>query len=261
MDNVKIMKPPLKYLGSKKILVPKIKEYWKDQQRLVEPFVGGMSIALGLNPKEALLNDINPYVINLYQQIQEGLKVKTTPYINTSEQYYMNRDRLNQLIREKNILTPECAELYYYLNHTSTNGLCRFNLKGFFNAAKGSYDKINYLMDFSEYTPILQKWVFECGDFSKLEIKDNDFIYADPPYDETFTKYSKRAFDWYDQTRLAKWLAKHPGKVIASNNATDAIIQLYTNLGFTIDTIEVPKRICLSGERKPMMEMFATKNF
>ena len=96
-------------------------------------------------------------------------------------------------------------------------------------------------------------------DFKKVELEESDFVYADPPYDDTFTKYSKGAFGWYDQTRLANWLAKHPGKVVASNNGTDQILELYSNLGFQIELIEVPKKICLSGERKPMMEMLAYK--
>jgi DNA adenine methylase len=179
--------------------------------------------------------------------------------VNTSEQYYKNRDRFNEIIASGDILTPECAEILYYLNKTSTNGLMRFNLKGFFNAAKGSYETINYRTDFDDYTDILNKWEFMCGDFKNVPLDKSDFIYADPPYDETFTKYSKKQFNWYDQTRLANWLSKHPGMVIASNNATDRIVELYSNCGFEIELIEVPKKICLSGYRKPMMEMFAIK--
>lgn len=253
------IRPVLKYLGGKTNLVSKIAEYWEDKQRLVEPFVGGMSVVLGLNPTQALLNDINPYVINLYKQIQGGLNVAVTPYINTEEQYYKNRDRLNEIIDSGDINTPECAELIYYLNHSSTNGLMRYNKKGHFNAAKGSYETVNYIMDFVQYTPIFKRWEFQCGDFKKIELEPTDFIYADPPYDDTFTKYSRQEFSWYDQVRLANWLAKHPGKVIASNNGTDRIMSLYSDLGFDVELIELPKKICLSGERKPMMEMFAIK--
>jgi DNA adenine methylase len=253
------LKPVLKYLGGKRTLVSKIAEQWEDKQRLVEPCVGGMSVVLGLNPTRALLNDINPYVINLYKQIQIGLKVEITPYINTEEQYYKNRERLNDIIDSGDINTPECAELIYYLNHSSTNGLMRFNKKGHFNAAKGSYDTINYTTDFTQYMSIFGKWEFTCGDFRKIELEPTDFIYADPPYDDTFTKYSRQEFGWYDQVRFANWLAAHTGKVVASNNGTDRIVELYKDLGFNVELIEVPKKICLSGERKPMMEMFAVK--
>ena len=253
------MKPFLKYLGGKRELVPQIAKHWDNETRLVEPFVGGLSVALGINPTRALLNDANPHIINLYKHIQKGLHVSIAPYINTSEQYYKNRERFNELIASGQVNTQESAELLYYLNRTSTNGLMRYNKLGLFNAAKGSYTTVNYKTDFDEYTPIMQQWDFTCGDFKKVELEETDFVYADPPYDDTFTKYSRGAFDWYDQVRLANWLAKHPGKVVASNNGTDRILDLYSGLGFEVELIEVPKKISLSGERKPMMEMLAFK--
>lgn len=36
-------------------------------KRLVEPFCGGLAIALSFHPKYALLNDINPHLIHFYQ--------------------------------------------------------------------------------------------------------------------------------------------------------------------------------------------------
>jgi site-specific DNA-adenine methylase len=69
------------------------------------------------------------------------------------------------------------------------------------------------------------------GDFAELEIEPDDFIYADPPYDVEFTQYSKDAFTWEDQVRVAEWLARHPGPVVLSNQATERIVKLYRKLG------------------------------
>jgi site-specific DNA-adenine methylase len=55
--------PPLKWAGGKRWLLPHIQPIWHANQnrRYVEPFCGGLAVALGLQPERALLNDINQY--------------------------------------------------------------------------------------------------------------------------------------------------------------------------------------------------------
>ena len=57
--------PPLKWAGGKRWLVPHLLQYWSgnEQRRLVEPFVGGLAVTLGLAPQKALLNDLNPHLL------------------------------------------------------------------------------------------------------------------------------------------------------------------------------------------------------
>jgi DNA adenine methylase len=75
--------------------------------------------------------------------------------------------------------------------------------------------------------------------------------YADPPYDVQFTKYSQDDFTWDDRIRLTQWLAKHPGKVVLSNQATDRIVDLYEHHGFPIEIVDAPRRISCNGDRRP----------
>ena len=60
------LKPPLKWAGGKRWLVPHLKPVWDkhSHRRYVEPFCGGLAVALGLQPKSALRNDVNPHLIN-----------------------------------------------------------------------------------------------------------------------------------------------------------------------------------------------------
>ena len=53
------LSPPLKWAGGKRWLLPHLEPIWRQHQskRLVEPFVGGMAVALGMRPASALLND------------------------------------------------------------------------------------------------------------------------------------------------------------------------------------------------------------
>ena len=56
------LKPPLKWAGGKRWLVPHLKPLWDKHRhrRLVEPLCGGLAVTLGLMPSKALLNDITP---------------------------------------------------------------------------------------------------------------------------------------------------------------------------------------------------------
>lgn len=256
-----ILRPPLKWAGGKRWQVRHLCQLWEPnkKRRLVEPFCGGLAVALGLNPETALLNDINPHVINLYRWLKRGLTV-TVHMENTSAAYYAARVRFNHILENGQSPSAEAAVLFYYLNRTGYNGLCRFNNQGGFNVPFGRYKKIDYKSDFSEYKPVFAKFEFTNTDFEKLPIKDDDFIYADPPYDVEFTQYSKGGFSWEEQERAAKWLAEHPGPVVLSNQWTERIVDLYKSLGFTVTPLQAPRLISCTGDRTPAKEVLATRN-
>jgi len=194
------VKPPLKWAGGKRWQLGELLPYWRvySSRRLVEPFCGGLAVATGLSPRKALLNDINPHVINLYQWLKKGLEIEFAME-NDKQHYYRCRDRFNQLLAAGKGSTAEAAGLFYYLNRTGYNGLCRFNNKGGFNVPFGSYKTINYRMEFPEYREAFRGWMFTCMDFEQLELEPSDFVYADPPYDVPFTQYSKGGFGWDEQ--------------------------------------------------------------
>jgi DNA adenine methylase len=256
------LKPLLKWAGGKRWLLPKLLDLWQLNRdcRLVEPFMGSLSVALGLRPDRALLNDANIHLVNLYHQLQQGLVVDIEMK-NDQEFYYEMRTRFNQLTHLGKSNSAESAQIFYYLNRTGFNGLCRFNNSGEFNVPFGQYKTINYLTDFSNYQVRLRGWDITVGDFESLQLELDDFIYADPPYDVQFTKYSQDDFRWEDQVRLIQWLAKHPGKVVLSNQATERIVDLYQDYGFTIDIVDAPRRISCNGDRRPAKEVIAHKGF
>jgi DNA adenine methylase len=74
------LKPPLKWAGGKRWQLPYLRILWEgnSQRRLVEPFAGGLAVTLGLRPTSALLNDINPHVINFYRYLKAGLQIDLT---------------------------------------------------------------------------------------------------------------------------------------------------------------------------------------
>ena len=79
-------------------------------------------------------------------------------------------------------------------------------------------------------------------------------------YDIEFTQYSKDGFNWDDQVRTAEWLAKHPGPVVLSNQATKRIVKLYKSLGYELTKLDAPRRISCTGDRSVAKEVLALRN-
>ncbi|HJU93467.1 MAG TPA: Dam family site-specific DNA-(adenine-N6)-methyltransferase [Pyrinomonadaceae bacterium] len=255
-----MFKPPLKWAGGKRWLVPYLKPIWESNsnRRYVEPFCGGLAVVLGLQPEQALLNDINPHLINFYRHVQDGLEMRIEMR-NDEKLFYQHRERFNQLGRRGKAHTREGAQLFYYLNRTCFNGLCRFNKGGDFNVPFGTYTTINYASDFRDYANVFRQWEFSNQDIETLQIEADDFVYADPPYDVEFTTYSSGGFSWDDQVRTARLLARHRGPVVISNQATPRIVELYDGLGFQLTYLDGPRRISCTGDRSSAREVLAIK--
>lgn len=254
------LRPPLKWAGGKRWQVPHLRSLWAPHahRRLVEPFCGGLAVALGLQPDAALLNDANPHLINFYAWLTRGLQV-TVPLENDEAVFYANRERFNTLLTTGQSHTQEAAALFYYLNRTGYNGLCRFNRRGEFNVPFGEYARITYARDFQAYHDVLARWTFTAGDFAAVPLEREDFVDADPPYDVEFTAYARGRFTWADQVRTAETFAAHPGPVVLVNQATPRIVTLYQSLGYELEYLEAPRRISCTGNRTPAREVLATR--
>ena len=255
------LRPPLKWAGGKRWQVSHLRALWKPHttRRLVEPFCGGLAVALGLKPTTALLNDANPHLVNFYTWLQRGLQIRIQME-NDERLFYRQRDRFNALLVAGDGQSEEAAALFYYLNRTGFNGLCRFNRRGLFNVPFGRYTRIRYTRDFSEYRGALSGWTFTSGDVESLPLEPGDFVYADPPYDVEFTQYARGGFSWRDQERTARWLARHEGPAVLVNQATDRMERLYRALGYEVRFLRAPRRISCTGDRTPAREIIGTRN-
>jgi DNA adenine methylase len=255
------LRPPLKWAGGKRWQVPHLLPIWNAHQhrRLVEPFCGGLAVTLGLSPTLALLNDANEHLINFYRWLQRGL-VSQIQMRNDEPLYYRQRARFNKLLLSGEVTSAEAASLFYFLNRTGYNGLCRFNKQGGFNVPFGRYKNILYRRDFTEYSSQFERWEFTSGDFEDLRLRPTDFVYADPPYDVEFTAFSRGGFSWDDQVRAAGFLARHAGPVVLVNQSTERIVDLYRSLGYTLDFLDAPRRISCTGDRTPAKEVLAVRN-
>lgn len=263
--------PLLKWPGGKRWLVPTLTALYEPyrDRTYVSLFVGGGADAFGLAPARAILNDINPHLMNFYRWIQSGVSLHhtTVSVANTAQDYAHNRTLFNQMITQGAHGTPTAAMLFYYLNKAGYNGLCRFNRKGLYNVPYGKYDNLRFLpyqvanrtLTFSHYSAAMHGWSLSNGDFAEVDFPDGSWVYVDPPYDDGFTNYSAGGFSWDDQVRLVKFLADYDGPVIISNKATSRIEELYRDHGYSLTHVDAPRRIACNGNRDKVTEILAVK--
>ena len=238
--------PFVKWAGGKRQLIDKIIEKMPtNYNNFFEPFIGGGALFFSLTPENAVINDINSALINVYMTIRD-FPYEFMAYIDLfddeiakfgKEYYVLVRKAYNSKIIE-NKHDIEMASMFVFLNKHCFNGLYRVNSQGLFNvpynnSKSKSYQKENILA-ISEY---LQNVVIMSGDFEKAceSAKAGDFVFFDSPYaplnPTSFESYTKEGFDVESHERLASLfdtLTKRGCYCIMTNHNTVFINELYS---------------------------------
>ncbi len=266
-----LIKPFLKWPGSKFRLLDRIQNRLDPGKRLVEPFVGSGAVFLNSVYKKYLLADTNPDLINLYLYVQQEGESFTeycqsffTPKNNCETKYYSFRKQFNRT-QDSRLKSA----LFIYLNRHCYNGLCRYNSKHQFNTPFGRYKKPYFpKKELGAFHIASKKATFIHADFVETmkKAKTGDVIYCDPPYvplskTAYFTDYFSGGFGWEEQIELAEWagkLAKKGIPVIISNHNTDNTRALYKNAGATTERFLVRRTIsCNTSKRDKVEELLA----
>jgi DNA adenine methylase len=250
-------KPFVKWAGGKRQLLYKMKHFFPtDFDTYFEPFVGGGAVFFNFynyyKKKDfrfsAILNDINPELINCYKVIkdpellEELISMLREHELQHSEKYYYSIRELDREPKKYEKLGQvEKAARFIYLNRTCYNGLYRVNSKGQFNVPVGKYvdPLIADIRTLRAAHKAFDKASIFCGDYIEVlkeYVMENDFIYLDPPYHpisltSNFTQYSKDGFSESDQRKLAGVfyeLDLKGCKVMMSNSYSDLILDLYS---------------------------------
>lgn len=95
MRHTSELAPVVKWAGGKKQLLTEIEKYVPQHYNTYfEPFLGGGALLFHLEPKVAVVNDLNEELINLYQVIRddvEGLLADLQKHENTASYFYQLR--------------------------------------------------------------------------------------------------------------------------------------------------------------------------
>ncbi len=257
-DN-QILVPFLKWAGGKRWLVADhINLFPKQYNRYIEPFLGSAAAFFALQPKKAILSDINNELINTYIAIRSNAKrveqLLTIHQQKHSQKYYyaVRQTKPKGLFQQ--------AARFIYLNRTCWNGLYRVNLDGKFNVPIGT--KTNVLLDsdnFSVVAECLNKAKLLCRDFEEVVnlAAEGDLIFVDPPYTvkhnyNGFVKYNEKLFCWNDQIRLRDSLvrARKRGAFVVVTNANHPSVRELYRGRFELITLARSSVIAASSERR-----------
>jgi len=160
------IRPLLRWAGSKRQLIPKLSEYWStDYKRYVEPFAGSACLYHHLQPKRALLGDLNSELIQMYNQI------KLNPEAVIRYLKKLSNDKKSYLAVRKqspeDLLPEKAAARFLFLNRFCLNGLFRTNKEGKFNVPYGGEKsgRIVTAEEIQRVSKLLQKATLISGDF------------------------------------------------------------------------------------------------
>jgi len=254
------MKPLVKYRGGKSKEIPYLTQYVPAfTGRYIEPFVGGGALFFHLQPKRAIINDINKKLMTFYggvkhdfdeltkelfevesiyrtnRKIFEKLKQHdpTVRVDDPNEQfYYRMRDMFNGLVDKK----YSDALLYFFINKTSYSGMIRHNSKGEFNVPYGRYANLNASLVTKDHHQLLASTEIHNFDYRKIldMAMPEDFIFLDPPYDCVFSDYGnaeyKDGFLEKDHVDLAAAYKQLECKALMVIGKTPLTEKLYGNM-------------------------------
>lgn len=261
--------PPLKWAGGKRWFVSNYKDLLpKKFNKYIEPFLGSGAVFFSVQPERALISDLNPELINLYEVIRDEPlklenKLKEHQRKHSTEYYYAMR-----ALQPRNKITAAARTLY--LNRTCWNGLYRVNLQGEFNVPKGTKDNVVLATDdFVSISKSLKFTDIKCQDFelSIESAEEDDFLFVDPPYtvahnNNGFVKYNQNLFKWEDQIRLRDALERaqlRGAKVLVTNAAHKSVVDIYKN--FNLITVDRAGVIAGAASARGRFQELVAKNY
>lgn len=277
MKKNNLVTPVLKWVGGKRQLLDTLRPLLpKTISKYCEPFVGGGAMLFDLQPKKALVNDINSDLILVYTVIRDNvdeLIQRLEQFENTSEMFYSVRDWDRDLEKYEALSDVERAARVIYLNKTCYNGLYRVNNAGEFNSPFGNYKNPNIVN-----APVLRavnayfntaEITFSSVDYAELlkNVRRGTFVYLDPPYDpvsdtSSFTGYARGGFTKDDQIRLRECcdeLNRRGVRFMLSNSATDFIREQYA--AYHITTVQAKRTINSIASKRGDVDEVVVRNY
>ena len=189
------VKPFIKWSGSKRSQAHEIISYFpKEFDVYYEPFLGSGAILGHLTPQKAVGADINKPLISLWKELQSNPEKMANDYREKWDAlqkkghtyFYEVRDKFNK---------DQSPFDFLFLTRTCVNGLIRYNKNGEFNNSlhhtrSGIHpDRLEKII--FDWSSTVGGYKFIDHDYKKatFSAKDGDFIYLDPPYFNTGTRY------------------------------------------------------------------------
>jgi DNA adenine methylase Dam len=226
------LKSPLNYTGGKYKLLKQITPMFPSNiETFIDLFAGGCNVAVNVDAKKIIANDISPHIIELYnyfknnelQKIEDEIEniIKKYRLSNSFKYGYGHYDTDSKTglanynkesylkLRDAYNKNPKPIKFYTLIIYAFNNQI-RFNKSGEFNLPVNKRDFTqNMRKNLKLFVERMQKINidFVAKDFSDLEIPKNSFVYVDPPYLASTASYNENG-GWNDESefRLLKYL-------------------------------------------------------
>ena len=242
---------------------------FKNNNNLLEDLIDGYMKKHDKELKALLREEVDINLYNLIYEIKKNLESKLSRMVKLENEhgdlnaedliknietafksaYYMYFRYLYNNKKKLKLSDPFYCAVFYFVRDYCYSAMFRYNANGEFNVPYGgiSYNrkdfakKIEYVTS-KELSDYLSKTKLYNLDFEKfcdkVELKETDFMFLDPPYDTEFSTYAQNDFDKDDQIRLANYLYKTKAKFMLIIKNTDFIYNLYKDKGFNIRTFD-----------------------
>ncbi|MBI9056052.1 MAG: DNA adenine methylase [Bacteroidales bacterium] len=263
---------PLRYPGGKaglsKYLSVLLEVNSIHQCRYVEPFAGGAGAALNLLINEdvdsIVINDLDKHIYYFWYSI-----------INNSEDFIERVEAVNlsveEWVKQKQIFTDPNASIFekgfatFFLNRTNRSGILNggpiggmeqrseWKIDARFNR-EGLTERIHKIGLYKNRIHLENKNAFEL--LSNIDLKNNYFIYLDPPYVNKAKDLYLNHFTKDDHILLASFLnsSKHLKWVLSYDN-DEFIKKLYKNrvckefnINYSADKVRKGKEIIIFSD-------------
>lgn len=192
--------------------------------------------------KDELFGALSKYV-NTYDSIKttetpinRKPKDKTEALQNKENYYYWLRATYNEKYKTTDKHTIDCSALFIFINKTCFRGMYREGPNGY-NVPYGHYKKTPTFITKSDLDTISDlikdvEFIHSSFEESFEKIKENDFVYLDPPYapenSKSFVGYTEDGFNLDTHNNLFK-LTKHLNKKNSKFIMSNAKVELVTN--------------------------------
>ena len=243
--------------------------------------------------------DFNEALINVYKNIQSNKdelfdtlskyvnaydSIKTTEILinrkpkditealqNKENYYYWLRAMYNEKYKTADKDTIDCSALFIFINKTCFRGMYREGPNGY-NVPYGHYKKTPTFITKTELDTISElikdvDFIHSSFEESFKNIKENDFVYLDPPYapenNKSFVGYTEDGFNLdthnnlFEHTKtLNKNLNKKNSKFIMSNAKVDLVTNNFPQTEYKIVDVTARRAINSKNPEATTTEVF-----
>lgn len=210
-----LIKSPLNYTGGKFKLLPQILPLFPEKvNTFVDLFTGGCNVGVNVKADKIICNDYMSQIIDLYKTWQLFTTKMTYEHINNRiKEFNLSKTNQEGYLKLRTLYNKEKNPLdLYVLICYSFNNSIRFNSKGEFNIAFGR-NKSDFNTALQDR---LKAFIYRIDDITFINksfedvkyenLKENDFLYADPPYLITVANYNENGGwnEMYEKSLLDK---------------------------------------------------------